>query len=324
MPPAARLTDPTTHGAPLSPGPGSLNVLIGDLPAWRTVIDQHACPAVSISGADGVGSVLLGSPTVLINDQMACRQLDIVVEVPGLALGPVDPILMGLPTVIIGVAGLVGVTVVPDDFVGPLAPNEMRQSDVTKALDTLERIARGDSQIKIDGTALYKGQTLAALARLLSRPTGRGLVYDLDSASRTTRIHNAPPGKGNSENAANWNAGLYDTAHGRPGPGSDNTVDWNPDRGKLNGEPWQTRDPAIGLGHELVHSYHDVHGTTDGSNSVNYTDANGNARAAPGYELQAAGLGPYSNDPYNENNMRSEHDSSVSTRRQQEAPRPYY
>ncbi len=102
MPLAARVTDPTTHGAPLFPGPGSLNVMIGGLPAWRAEIDQHACPAVSISGADGVGSVLMGSPTVLINGMMACRQLDIVVEKPGLAMGPMNPILMGCPTVIIG------------------------------------------------------------------------------------------------------------------------------------------------------------------------------------------------------------------------------
>jgi hypothetical protein len=105
MPPAARITDPTTHGAPLSPGPGSPNVLIGNLPAWRTIIDQHACPAASVSGADGVGSVLMGSPTVFINNQMACRQFDIVVEKPGLAMGPVNPIIMGELTVIIGEAG---------------------------------------------------------------------------------------------------------------------------------------------------------------------------------------------------------------------------
>jgi uncharacterized Zn-binding protein involved in type VI secretion len=79
-----------------------MNVLIGGMPAWRTMIDQHACPAVSISGPDGVGSVLMGSPTVLINEQMACRQMDIVVEVPGLAMGPANPIAMGCPTVIIG------------------------------------------------------------------------------------------------------------------------------------------------------------------------------------------------------------------------------
>ena len=105
MPPAARVTDPTTHGAPLSPGPGSSNVLIGNLPAWRAMIDQHACPAVSISGADGVGSVLMGSPTVLINNMMACRLGDIVVEKPGLAMGPANPIIMGEMTVMIGIPG---------------------------------------------------------------------------------------------------------------------------------------------------------------------------------------------------------------------------
>lgn len=105
MPPAARVTDATTHGAPLSPGPGSANVLIGNLPAWRALIDQHACPAVSISGADGVGMVMMGSPTVLINNMMACRLGDIVVEVPGLAMGPANPIIMGEMTVMIGIPG---------------------------------------------------------------------------------------------------------------------------------------------------------------------------------------------------------------------------
>jgi len=105
MPPAARITDATTHGAPLAPGPGSSNVLIGGLPAWRAMIDQHACPLVSISGADGVGSVIMGSPTVLINNMMACRMGDIVVEKPGLAMGPMNPILMGEMTVMIGMTG---------------------------------------------------------------------------------------------------------------------------------------------------------------------------------------------------------------------------
>lgn len=108
MPPAARITDATTHGMPLSPGPGSANVLIGGLPAWRALIDQHACPAVSISGADGVGMVMMGSPTVLINNMMACRLGDIVTEIPGLALGPVNPIIMGEMTVMIGEVGMGG------------------------------------------------------------------------------------------------------------------------------------------------------------------------------------------------------------------------
>lgn len=39
MPPAARVTDPVLHPLPplLQPGPGSPNVLIGFLPAWRGV-----------------------------------------------------------------------------------------------------------------------------------------------------------------------------------------------------------------------------------------------------------------------------------------------
>ncbi|HUL16861.1 MAG TPA: polymorphic toxin type 46 domain-containing protein [Terriglobales bacterium] len=106
MPPAARVSDQTAHGTPLAPGPGSADVLIGFLPAWRAMIDQHACPAVNVSGADGVGSVLMGSPTVMINNQMACRQMDIVVEKPGLAMGPMNPIVLGCMTVIIGEVGM--------------------------------------------------------------------------------------------------------------------------------------------------------------------------------------------------------------------------
>jgi len=37
MPPAARTGDPTAHGIPLNPGPGSPTVLIGFMPAWRGI-----------------------------------------------------------------------------------------------------------------------------------------------------------------------------------------------------------------------------------------------------------------------------------------------
>ena len=70
------------------------------------MVDQHACPAVSISGADGVGSVMMGSPTVMINNQVACRLGDIVIEKPGLAMGPANPIIMGEMTVMIGEVGM--------------------------------------------------------------------------------------------------------------------------------------------------------------------------------------------------------------------------
>jgi len=49
---------------------------------------------------------MLGSPTVLINNQMACRLGDIVIEKPGLAMGPVNAIVMGEMTVMIGEVGM--------------------------------------------------------------------------------------------------------------------------------------------------------------------------------------------------------------------------
>jgi len=95
--PAARVGDQTSHGTPLSPGPGSTNVLIGGRPAWRATSDTHACPLV-----DGVkphvgGVVALGSVTVLINSLPAVRQGDQVVE----ASAP-NAILLGEMTVLIG------------------------------------------------------------------------------------------------------------------------------------------------------------------------------------------------------------------------------
>jgi len=102
MPPAARVTDLTTHGSPLTPGPGSTTTLIGSLPAWRTLIDFHACPIVKGVVPDVGGVVMMGSPTVFIDFQMACRVMDQVIEIPG---GP-NPIAMGCMTVMIGEVGM--------------------------------------------------------------------------------------------------------------------------------------------------------------------------------------------------------------------------
>lgn len=98
---AARVTDLTSHGSPLAPGIGSPNVLIGGLPAWRALIDIHACPIVKGLVPDVGGVVLVGAPTVFINNMMACRMGDSVVETPG---GP-NVIVLGCPTVMIGSAG---------------------------------------------------------------------------------------------------------------------------------------------------------------------------------------------------------------------------
>ncbi len=97
MPPAARVGDLTSHGTPLSPGPGSTNVMIGGKPAWRAGADFHTCPMVNGVVPHVGGMVSVGSTTVLINGMPAARQGDMVAEA-----GPPNSIAMGEPTVIIG------------------------------------------------------------------------------------------------------------------------------------------------------------------------------------------------------------------------------
>lgn len=97
MPPAARVGDITSHGTPLGPGPGSPNVLIGGMPAWRATADLHNCPLSSGPVPHVGGVVIAGSVTVLINNLPAARQGDLVTEV-----GPPNTIVMGCSTVLIG------------------------------------------------------------------------------------------------------------------------------------------------------------------------------------------------------------------------------
>ena len=95
--PAARVGDQTSHGTPLTPGPGAPTVLIAGLPAWRAGSDVHTCPLANGPQPHVGGSVAVGSVTVLIGGLPAARQGDMVVE-PG---GP-NSIAAGAPTVLVG------------------------------------------------------------------------------------------------------------------------------------------------------------------------------------------------------------------------------
>jgi uncharacterized Zn-binding protein involved in type VI secretion len=97
MPLAARVGDLTSHGTPLAPGPGSITVLIGGMPAWRAVSDTHACPLVTVLVPHVGGVVVVGSTTVFINGLPAARQGDILAEA-----APPNTIVIGCPTVLIG------------------------------------------------------------------------------------------------------------------------------------------------------------------------------------------------------------------------------
>jgi uncharacterized Zn-binding protein involved in type VI secretion len=99
MPPAARLSDPTAHGTPLT-GAASPSVLVGGLPAWRALGDVHTCPLAvpATPPIPHVGGVVQpGSSSVLIEGLPAARLGDTVLEatIPNTVVG-------GCPTVLIG------------------------------------------------------------------------------------------------------------------------------------------------------------------------------------------------------------------------------
>lgn len=63
MPPAARVTDAVVHPLPpvLNPGPGSFNVMIGFLPAWRGV---PAAAAAALQSAKAVSDAAIKTAEV--------------------------------------------------------------------------------------------------------------------------------------------------------------------------------------------------------------------------------------------------------------------
>lgn len=72
MPPAARVTDPVVHPLPpvLTPGLGSLNVLIGFLPAWRAIPAAAAAALqaakkasdATVQAAEAASRAAMGTP----------------------------------------------------------------------------------------------------------------------------------------------------------------------------------------------------------------------------------------------------------------------
>jgi len=98
--PAARLTDPTDHGGLIVEG--CPTVLIGNLPAAR-IGDMHTCPMVTVLVPHVGGPLVLGSLNVLVGGVPQSRQTDFLI-----CVGPPDSVMMGEPTVLVGMQGAAG------------------------------------------------------------------------------------------------------------------------------------------------------------------------------------------------------------------------
>jgi uncharacterized Zn-binding protein involved in type VI secretion len=92
MPPAARVSDTSTHGGTLL-GPGVASVLIGGKPA-AVATDQHVCSLPPNAHQPTASVFPSGSSSVLIGGMPALRTSDTCICGAGAALGE--------PTVMIG------------------------------------------------------------------------------------------------------------------------------------------------------------------------------------------------------------------------------
>jgi uncharacterized Zn-binding protein involved in type VI secretion len=92
MPPAARVTDTTTHGGTIT-GPGVSTVLIANLPA-AVAGDMHVCSLPPNSHPLTVSAFPSGSTSVLIQGRPALRTSDTCLCGAAAAVGE--------PTVLIG------------------------------------------------------------------------------------------------------------------------------------------------------------------------------------------------------------------------------
>ncbi len=283
--------------------------------------DIHICPIPLPIPPHGPGLVIDGSPTVLINNMPACRQGDTIIE----AVGPPDKIAMGCVNVLIGnsgsgggggggaaagaaagagAGGAAGAGAAAAGGAAAAPPAEIAGMPVTL-------LPSGDIQvgknITISGDMEFKMKTLLSLGQIASTPTGEKLLKSIDSGSKNVKIV-----KTNGGNSCGYTDGAarFEKADGTPGAGSGATVNYNPDRKSTGTEDWETRPPAIGLAHELVHAEQagkgkQKPGQDDNDNRPDATDPTKKDQTNK-RELEAVGIPPYDNYPYNENKMRKE------------------
>jgi type VI secretion system secreted protein VgrG len=163
----------------------------------------------------------------------------------------------------------------------------------------------GFAGITIEGSAAFKEKTQAALKEIAATPSGAAMLAALKDSGKKVTIKETAGGNGCE--------GFSDDAikkDGKPGTGSDSTVLFNPERKSIGSEKWETRPPAIGLGHELVHATHAAKGEVDlqkvdNDSKPDPADPKKTAKELA-EEVRTAGVPPYDKEPYSENKLRDE------------------
>jgi uncharacterized Zn-binding protein involved in type VI secretion len=181
MPPAARISDQTAHGGIVTVG--FPTVLICNLPAAR-IGDLHTCPMVTGVVPHVGGPFVTGSFTVLVGSMPQAKVGDMLV-----CVGPPDTLIMGAPTVQVGMAGgggggfgsaMAGMAALGGQ---PSAPSA--NTSPTSEMQTDNSIVtRYNEQLTIEGPLRYQAMEVHALRSFLRKPAGR----DWQTEQRHVRI----------------------------------------------------------------------------------------------------------------------------------------
>ncbi|HNN95220.1 MAG TPA: M91 family zinc metallopeptidase [Pseudomonadota bacterium] len=277
------------------------------------------------------GDLLSGGPSVL---PQTAAQTPALSTPSGAALAsesagptPATPAKLTGPTELDSVLGKM--TVVPDDFMGPLQPGVVRQSEQQRMLTVYQHIASGQSQLTFDTSNImagkdlltdpegyrkamaesdaFKAQYMGYLADLVKTKPGLELLSQLDSGKHKTTIQRASAYRNETE-------ALDPTNHllrpdGTPGAGSDTIVRMNPALKSYvspaqTEEPWMTERDKFGFYHELVHAYHDGRGESAPGSHLS-TGPGNYQRGLAELEFEAMGLGPYKDNVISDNAIRA-------------------
>jgi hypothetical protein len=160
--------------------------------------------------------------------------------------------------------------------------------------------------ISITGTPEFQEGVVNDLRTLEGTPTGERLFDSIDNSGRCITIQETTGGNGATPD--NMIDGR-ETPTGAAGPGTDTTIDYNPNLTVIGGgvEAWMTRPPEIGLGHELIHAAHLANG------ELAY-DHSSPGKTPQNYESQAVGLPDtqnglpvdYTGNDFTENGLRAD------------------
>jgi uncharacterized Zn-binding protein involved in type VI secretion len=185
MPPAARISDQTAHGGIVTVG--FPTVLICNLPAAR-VGDLHTCPMVTGVVPHVGGPLITGSFTVLVGGMPQAKVGDMLV-----CVGPPDTLIMGAPTVQVGMAGgggggfgsaMAGLTALG----GQPRALEANHSPTSEMQTDHSITTRYNEQITIEGPLRYQALVVHALRLFLAKPAGQDWQQKQIASDRCVRI----------------------------------------------------------------------------------------------------------------------------------------